>query len=132
MTRDGKRLGEQQMGLSKALRNVDPTNYITEVIKTSACELLGKPHLQIPPTGHEHLHHPTCLTHTSPIQQVAPYLHYQRQQCSGESKLWQTFICKSGRDHKLELYHHLWETNDRLSALGLVHYRLERSLRILP
>lgn len=89
------------MGLSKALRNVDPTNYITGVIKTSACELLGKPHLQIPPTGYEHLHHPAGLTHTSPTQQVAPYLHYQRQRCSGESKLWQPVSASPGETTNL-------------------------------
>lgn len=97
MTRDRKRLGEQQMGLSKALRDVDPTHYITEAIRMTAHELLGKPHPHIPQLAVS----TSIISHASPTH---PPLIRGLPVCitkgSSESKLWQTCICRPGKDYK--------------------------------
>lgn len=57
----------------KALKGHGSCSLHVDSMKKSAHEPLRKPHPQIPPTGHGHLHHPACFTHTYP-HSVAGFL----------------------------------------------------------
>lgn len=80
-------------------RNTDSTHHIADSIKKPVHELLGRPHLWIPhswpwvpPASHmPYLH--------------SPWLCIQLPVCTPEGsskhRLWQTCICRPGRDHNL-------------------------------
>lgn len=57
----------------KALKGHGSCSLHVDSMKKSAHEPLRKPHPQIPPTGHGHLHHPACFTHTY-LHSVAGFL----------------------------------------------------------
>ena len=133
-----KKLAEQQIELSE---NIKREQILLTTLKTPLRSLTMKHWRNLncwsPLKKYSHFEHSTSHVYTIP-QPVATSFCGQFPVCMCECGKWKLIrrlvstyrkmaqMCELQRDHKLQNYHHPWESKGEMSALSLIHRKIKR------